>query len=679
MYVTNFGYTPLGQAHSGLAEMLLELALLFALCIAVVLCFHRIKLPPIVGFLITGAVVGPHSFGLIEQPELVENLAEIGVVVLLFTVGMELSVRELLRMRRSLVLGGGLQVLVTIALGATVASLGGMPPRTAILVGFVITLSSTAVIAKLLQDRGELGTSPGRLAMSICVAQDLAVVGIILAVPLLGSGGGSGAAEMPLWRVGSSLLYLGALFAGAWLIVPRVLDLVSRARSREVFVLTIFTLCLAGATLTAAMGLSLALGAFLVGLVLAESGYHHQATAEVEPFRDALSSLFFVSIGMLFDYHVILEHPWKVGMGLLAVIVGKALVVWVAARALSLPGWVGVRAGLLLAQVGEFSFVVIQVARSNQLELGAIEGVFLVVAVLSIALTPLLMVLGRRLTERAVPSVGGERSGPTRRKDHVVIVGFGPGGQAVAGALMAQSIPFVVIEMNAATVKAFKARGYPIFLGDSGREAVLKAAALEQARLLVLTVNDPGATRRTADLARRIAPDLHIVARTNYIGDVPVLRRLGVQEIVPQELETSIEIMVRVLRRYLVPDAEVGREVHRVRRGADMPGSAVRPHDRDDARLSEFIPGLSVEAFRVERDSAIAGFALQDSDLRRLSGCTVVAVRRQTDTDIAIRPDTVLTEGDVAVLLGPSHRIAEAGYLFATPRHVAEGEGPSHG
>ena len=650
-------------AQHGLDEILSDLALLFAVCVAIVVLFHRLKLPPIAGFLIAGALMGPNALGLVSQPELVEHLAEIGLVLLLFTVGMELSVQELFQLRRPMLVGGGIQVSLTILLGTAAAMFGGLAWGTAILLGFILTLSSTATVAKILQDRSELGTASGRLAMGICVAQDLAVVPMILVLPLLATSADQSAGDV-LATIGTSIVYLVVTVAAAWLVIPRVLDLVSKTRSREVFVLSIFTLCLAAASVTAAIGLSLALGAFFAGLIIASSGYRHQAASEVEPFRDALSSLFFVSIGMMFDYRLIQADPTTITIALVAVVLGKAGVVMLAARVLSLPTSVGIRTGLLVAQVGEFSFVVLQVARGNAFELGQIESAFLVVAVLSIAFTPLLMAGGRWLTRKIESDSKRETSGSSGgQRDHVVIVGFGPGGQAVATALKSQDIPFVVIEMNAATVRDFQARGYPIILGDSSREVILRTAGVTRARVLVLAVSDSGSTRQTADLARRLAPDIRIVARTNYIGEAPDLERLGVQEIVPQELETSIEVMVRVLRHFLVPDSEVGRQVRDVRRGVNLPDRALRPHD-DSARLTEFIPGLRMEIFRVEAGSAVAGLALRDSNLRRLSACTLVALRREGETDIGIRPETVLRAADIAVLLGPSDRISEAAAFF---------------
>lgn len=657
----------LAFADHSLDQTLLELSLLFALCIAVVVGFHRLRVPPIAGFLIAGALLGPKSFGMVQGEELVIQLAEIGVVVLLFTVGMELSLRDLFKLRRTLLLGGGLQIGLTLSLGAVGALVAGLPWGVAIFLGIVLTLSSTAAIAKLLQDRGELGSPTGRLAMSICVAQDLAVVPMILAIPLL-AGGGAADGDSPIWGVAKSFFYLSCMMVAAWFVVPRALDLVSRTRSREVFVLSIFTLCLAASVLTAEMGLSLALGAFLVGLIVSESGFHHQAAAEVEPFRDALSSLFFVSIGMLFDYRIILEQPLFVLVALVIVVVGKATVIMLAAKALGLPRWVGIRGGLLMAQVGEFSFVIIQVAKGQELGLAGIEQVFYVVAVLSIALTPLLMMIGRRLTQDAARTGEvREKENKDKRRDHVIIVGFGPAGQFLANALRDQFINFIAIEMNSSTVKRFKERDYPIFLGDSSREAVLHAAGIHHARILVLAVNDPEATKKTADLAKRLNPHVRIVARANYIGEAPELMRLGVHEVVPQELETAVEIMVRTLQHYLVPSDAVGREVARVRRSVAVDQRALRPHENDLQTLADHIPGLGVEVCKVEKGAAVAGFSLQDTDLRRTSGCTVVAIKRGTQTELVIRPDSMLEEGDVVVMIGPRSRVGEAVYLFQAP------------
>ena len=669
-------------AEHSLDQVLLGLAMLFALCVAVVVVFHRFKVPAMAGFLVAGALMGPHAFGLIDQVDLVKQLAEVGVVVLLFTVGMELSVPDLWRMRRAILVGGGLQVLLTIALGAVAAVLGGWSMGPSLFLGFLLALSSTAAVTKLLQQRGELGSPPGRLGLSVCVAQDLALVPMILCLPLL-AGDIKGRWLETLGDVGEALSYLMLMLGVAWFLVPRLLDLVSRTRSREVFILTVFTLCLGAALTTSFLGLSLALGAFLVGVILAASGYHHQAVSEVEPFRDTLSSLFFVSIGMLFDYRVILAEPWLVMGALAAVVLGKALMIWIVSRVLRLPSWVGLRTALLLAQVGEFSFVLVQLGRSQRggsFMTQEHENIFLAVAVMSIAITPFLYALGRRLTHSRTPLAGtgesGEAPHPATKglMDHTIIVGFGPVGQAVTRALRNLDVPYRVIEMNAATVKTYQEKGVDIFMGDATREAALHAARVRSAKMIVLTVPDPKATRRTVDLVKRLAPHVHVVARTTFLSEVPVLRRMGVHDIVPEELETAAEMMARALRHYLIPDDEMGVQVRAVRERSFGIFKTARPEKTESARIGEYVPGLAMEIFRVQKGSNVVGKSLLDSNLRKASGCTVVAVKRGDETNIAVRPDTVLEAEDIMVVLGPEGRMNDVALWCASPDRVVDGD-----
>lgn len=649
---------------ASLDPILIDLALLFGLSVAVIVGFHRLRLPPVVGFLVVGAVVGPRSLGLVSHQGLVDQLAEVGVVVLLFTVGMELSLQQLRVLRRSVLLGGSLQLVLSILFGAAVAWLAGLGTGQALFIGFLLALSSTAIVTKLLSDQGALRSPTGKLSVSILLAQDLAVVPMILLLPMLAGRDGSPLAL--IIDIAKSLVYLIVTTAAAFVAVPRILDLVSRTRSREAFVLTLITICLTVATVTAHLGMSLALGAFLAGMVIAGSDYRHQAASEVEPLRDALSGLFFVSIGMLFDPQLIVAKPLLVAVAFAAVILGKAAVLFVVAKILKMPTWVSLRASLLLAQVGEFSFVLVQVGRGQDLLPGSLEGIFLVVAVLSIATTPLLYAIARRLTGRRVV---GERETGSRSglQEHVVVVGYGPVGRTLARALRALDLPFLVIEMNAATVKEEKAKGVPIVFGDATRAVMLKSAGIERARLLVLAIPDTEAIRRTVSAALRLHPGLHIVARANFITEVQRLFELGVDEVVPQELETSVEVLARVLRYYLVPDDEVGRQVSAVRK-AHFDLSRVSPPPRADAQqLSDFVPGLGFKIFHAEAGATVAGQTLAQLDLRRSTGCSIIALKTGHRIEVALSGDTRIEVGDVVVLLGPESRLAGAAPLFRGP------------
>jgi monovalent cation:H+ antiporter-2, CPA2 family len=648
-----------------LEEALLELALLFALCVGVAVTFHRLRLPPIVGFLVAGVVVGPNAIGLVRHEEMVRHLAEVGIVVLLFAVGLEVPLGQIRRLRRTILLGGGVQVVGTVVLTAGVAFLLGIPWLAAVFLGFLLSLSSTAASTKILVDHGELAAPHGRLVLGINIAQDLAVVPMILLIPLLAGGDGGGS-------IGSSLTKLGILAAVvviARLLVQPLLKLVAKTRNRELFVLFLATWCLSLAVVTAHQGLSLALGAFLAGILLADSDYHSQAAAEIEPFRDAFASLFFVSIGMLFDWRAIADAPGTVAACLAAVIVGKAIIIVVAASLLGQPMWVRLRTALTLAQVGEFSFVLIQLGNRSQLLDRSAEKVFLVVAVLSIALTPLLYALGKRLAGQARELGDGGADKPRhgeQLRDHAIIVGYGPTGRTIVAGLQAAGVPCVVSEMNADTVKAEKAKGTPIVLSDCTRVSALQALGLERARLLVLAVNDAAATSRIAQLARQFAPETHVLVRSTYTAEAEGLRRAGAHDVVPQELEASVEMLVRTLRRFLIADDEIGRQVSDVRKKAGS--GRIAPHAPGEAaNVADFVPGIGFAIWRVQAGAACTGRTLAEAGVRRHTACSVVAVRRGSANLPAITPETELQEGDTVVVIGPQARLADAAAMFAQP------------
>ncbi len=656
-----------------LEQVLLELALLFALCVGVAVTFHRLRLPPIVGFLVAGVFVGPNAIGLVRHEEMVRELAEVGIVVLLFAVGLEVPLSQLARLRRVIGLGGGLQVLGTVGAATLVCWLLGVPIAAAVFLGFLLSLSSTAASTKILVDHGELSAPHGRLVLGINIAQDLAVVPMILLIPLLASGAaGSSASAL------GSLQNLGLLvvvIAVARLLVRPVMSLVCRTRSRELFVLFLATWCLGMAVVTAHLGLSLALGAFLAGILIADSDHHSQAAAEIEPFRDAFSSLFFVSIGMLFDWRAIAADPATVVLCVLAVVVGKAAIVMLAAWGLGQPFWVRLRAALTLAQVGEFSFVLVQLGQRSNLLASDAERVFIVTAVLSIAITPLLYAVGRRVANRARAAADhGRAVGDDRLRDHAIVIGYGPTGRTVVAGLGSLGIPVIVSEMNAATVRAEKQKGVPIVLGDATRVPVLKSLGIERAHMLVLAVNDTAATSRIAQLARQIAPHVHVLARAVYTAESDGLRRAGANDVVPQELEASVEMLVRVLRRFLVADDEIGRQVRQVRHAAGAGDRAARTVSTDAASIAEFVPGIGFRVWRVAPGAPCAGQPLATSGVRKTTGCSVVAVRRDGVNLPAITPDTVLQAGDTVVVLGPEPRLSDAGAMFVAPVTVATKE-----
>jgi len=666
-----------------LEQVLLELALLFALCVGVAVTFHRLRLPPIVGFLVAGVLVGPHAIALVQHEEMVRELAEVGIVVMLFAVGLEVPLRQLRRLRRAIVLGGFVQIAGTVLVTALICWAIGMSWPSAVFLGFLMSLSSTAASSKMLIDHGELSAPHGRTVLGIAVAQDLAVVPMVLLIPLLGSiesVPGVDLGTVSPTHVSASplaallnLAKLAGVVLLAKLLVKPLVTLVCATRNRELFVLFLATWCLGLAAVTAHLGMSLALGAFLAGILLADSDHHSQAVSEVEPFRDAFASLFFVSIGMLFDWRTIAESPGTVTAIVCAVVGGKALIIIGAAHLLGQPFWVRIRAALTLAQVGEFSFVLVQLGKRSNLLPESAEALFVVAAVVSIAATPLLYVFGRRVASRSRRSASLQSTQAVRvetesgREHAAIVIGYGPTGRAVAAGLKAAGISFVVAEMNAATVRSEKENGVPIVLADATRITVLNNLGLQKAQLVVLAINDSSATRRVAQLVSQHAPHAHILARASYNNDVAPLHRSGAHEVVPQELEASVEMLVRVLRRFLVADDEIGRQVRGVRAAAGGVDRASPVPPAEASEIADFVPGLGFAVRRVAEGSVVAGTSLKDAAVRRHTGCTVVAVRRGDKNLLMIDQDTVLAVGDTVVVIGPQLRLLDAAAMFAEP------------
>jgi CPA2 family monovalent cation:H+ antiporter-2 len=558
--------------------LLREIVVIFGLSIAILFICHRFAVPTIIGFLLTGAVAGPHGLALVRAVHEVEILAEIGVVLLLFTIGLEFSLADLLRIKRSVLIGGSLQVLLTILVIFALVRQAGTPPGTSIFIGFLVSLSSTAIVLKLLQERGEIDSPHGRTALAILIFQDVIIVPMILLTPLL-TGSTGDANVVFLFPLAKGLIIVLAVLVSAQRIVPWLLYQIAQTRSRELFLLSIVTMCSAVAWLTSSLGLSLALGAFLAGLIISESEYSHQALGNVIPFRDLFTSFFFVSVGMLLDVGFVLQQPLRIALMTLGVLILKTIMAGLATLLLGFPLRIVILTGLGLSQVGEFSFILSQTGLQYDLFAGDVYQFFLSVSVLTMAATPFIVALAPHIADRTsglpVPrklksglypisgmdDVGGE----LRLQDHLLIIGFGINGRNVAGAAKMAGIPHVIIEMNPDTVRQERSHGEPIHYGDATQEVVLEHAGIEKARVIAIVIADPAATRRIAVVARRLNPSIYMIARTRFVQEVEALYRLGADEVIPEEFETSVEIFARVLAQYEVPGYEIQRFVTEAR------------------------------------------------------------------------------------------------------------------
>ena len=650
-----------------------DLLILFGLGVAVVLLFHRAKVPPIVGFLITGVLCGPYGFGLISDPHEVESIAEIGVVLLLFTVGIEFSLKQLARIRNFLLVGGGLQVLLTIGTIYVVSRIAGEGTKVALFIGMLVALSSTAIVLRLLADRGELDGPAGQAVLGILIFQDLCVVPMVLFTPFL-TGVGAGAGDAIAVVIKALLFVAGAVVAARW-VVPRLLHYVVATRRREVFLLAIILLCLGTAWASARVGLSLALGAFIAGLVISESEYSHQALGEILPLREVFNSLFFISIGMLFDVRTVIGAPFTVFGAILVVIVVKTLITTGASIALGQSLRIAIVAGLALAQIGEFSFVLSKVGLSAGLLDVAHYQLFLAVAVGTMTITPVLLAVAPRIAaslEGVAPArFASGRAAPLAvhagepLTDHVVVVGYGVNGRNLARVLGRCGIPFIVIELNPQVVRTERERGRSIIYGDATRPEVLEHAGIRTARVVVVAISDAAGTRGTVDVARRLNPHVHLIVRSRYVHEMDPLFTLGTDEVIPEEFETSIEIFSRVLHRYLVPRDEIERQIRDIRRSGYEMFRTISAAHGPALGLQRFLTGLAFEVYRVEEGSAVLGREIAESGVRDRSGASILAIHRADGTMVFNpAPETPIEAEDLCLLLGTHEQISAASGLF---------------
>ncbi|OFV92717.1 MAG: hypothetical protein A3F68_06435 [Acidobacteria bacterium RIFCSPLOWO2_12_FULL_54_10] len=653
-------------------EFLRELIVIFALAVGVVVVFNHLRLPAIIGYLVAGALAGPHGFGLVQESEQVKVMAEIGVALLLFTIGMELSLSYLSRLKKLLFLGGGLQVGLTIVATAIVGLAFLFPIRQAIFLGMLVALSSTAIVLKLLAERGEMDSPQGETALAILIFQDLCVVPMTLLTPFL-SGETLLFSEVA-WVFGKALIVLALAVIAARYAVPWVLSQVVATRNREVFLLSIILLCVGTAYLTAETGLSLALGAFIAGLVISESEYSHQALGDILPFRHAFNGIFFVSIGMLFQSHTVFANPVFTILGVVALILGKAVIASGVVLLLGYPFRVAFLTGLGLGQIGEFSFVLATVGLASGIISDFQFQLFVGAAVLSMTATPFLWnwadPFTRGLTTRfhrwrnPFEKRLFTRVSTSKLRDHVIIVGFGVNGKNLARVMQRVEIPFIVVEMNPEIVRSEKKSGLPIIYGDAANREVLKKAGIARARLLVLAISDPTVTRHATDTARRFNPALHIIVRTRYVREMESLYALGANEVVPEEFETSIEIFSRVLKNFLVPRDVVESSIREIRQdGYDMFRTWRDAHRPVDA-IREFVRGVEIEIYRVEEGSPLIGHSLAEADLRNKTGAMVLAI--QTDSEMQPNPSSsfVFTVGSIVLMLGTPRQLVKTASLF---------------
>ncbi len=648
-----------------------DILVIFGLSILVLFVGHRLRIPPIVGFLLTGMIAGPHGFGAVTDITTVETLAEIGVILLLFTIGLEFSLKHLMEIRKSVLLGGSVQVVLTIAFVGGL-SLFTSEPKTALFIGFLIALSSTAIVLKIIQERAETSGPHGRTILGILIFQDIIVVPMMIVTPLLAGTDAQDGSRSPYLLIGLAALMVVFVIISARYVVPYILYQVAKTRDREFFLLSIVMICFAVAWLTAEVGLSLALGAFLAGLIISESEYSHQALGNILPFKDVFTSFFFVSIGMLLDAGFLLQEPVFILLITLAVIVIKLVAASIAAVTLRMSLPVAIRTGLGLAQVGEFSFVLSKTGLAYGLLDPFTYQVFLSVSVLSMVATPFLIAFAPKISDYISSILSdkdlktGIAEGFSREElhDHLVIIGFGITGRNLARVAKVIGIRYVIIELNADTVREELRNNENIMYGDATHDLVLQYVSIEHARVAVVAISDAVATRRIIERITHVAPNVHIIARTRFTKEVQTLYGLGAHEVIPEEFETAVEIFTRVMNKYLIPRKDVETFISEIRAdGYNMLRSPKLP-SADLSKLKMELPNVEISTVRISPGSFVVGKTLGEISLRQTFGINLLAIRR--DDQIITNPtaDVRVEENDIWMVLGETEIIASLIAVF---------------
>ena len=565
------------------SNLVLSLAILLAAALVGGMVAHRFRQPLILGYIIIGAAIGPYALGLVGDPALVESVATVGVALLMFTLGLEVSIGQLRQVGRVGLWGGMLQVIVMIGIGLGAGILiFDWPFTQAMVFGLCVSLSSTMVCLKVLLDRGELDSAHGRIMIAILILQDIAVVFLVIIVSLLGQEGDHWLSGLGMSLGKAALFVVATIIAGRW-VIPWLLGRVGGVEARELFVLTLIVLCLGAVLGTTLLGLSVIFGAFIIGLVLRESRFASQALAEVTPLRDVFATLFFVSLGMLLDLRFVLDNWGLVLMAVGVVSFVKVVVVFGIVRLFGYNVRVAAFTGLGLFQIGEFSFILAQSGVSMDVVSQDFYSLIVASAVITMLLTPFSLVLASRLYPRYarmrerrggfIPVEPEVETDVATARDTVLIAGYGRVGQNVAKGLEDAGVPYIVVELDPELVTDLRCQKVDCLYGDASNIHVLSQVDMSKVKTLVVTYPDPLAVRATIRAALRINPKLHVLARVHRGEDVRKIVSTGNVEVVNPEFEAGVELVKRVLSAEGWQEGDIEKSAERLRRQYSVAGT----------------------------------------------------------------------------------------------------------
>lgn len=649
-------------------EILKLLFIIFCFSTILIYLLNKLKIPSILGFLLSGFILGPFGLKLLKDVEKIKDIAEIGIVLLLFSVGIEFSKEMVISLKKKFIISGTSQFILTFFLVLLISLFFKVQINQGIIAGFLITLSSTAVIFKIMMERGEMDTPHGKVMASILLFQDLIVVPIMIILPILS--GERLNFKIFLFKILIGFGFVFFLYYALKNIFPKLFQEITKTKQREIFILSIISFCLAVAYLTHLSGLSVALGAFLAGLVVAQSEYSHQAMSDILPFKESFLGLFFVSIGALLNFNYLKENILKILFIILGIFLIKFFTGTISSIFSGTSFKYSIQAGLGLFQIGEFSFIIAHQSLKLNLIDEKFYQLFLISSILTIFFTPFVFkfysdISSKIISLKFIKKIlkyhrEMEMAGPLKLKDHIIIIGFGLNGKNLAFVLKNTKIPYVVLELNIDTVQEAQKKGEPIFYGDGSSIEVLKNLGIKEAKLLVVVISDPIAIRKIVSQARAQNPFIYIIARTRYLMEVEILKKLGANEVIPEEFETSIEIFSRVLERSGVPlnlilnyAEKIREESYQTLRNYSFPKKSI------DLGM-DFLGTIEIEKYKVLEKSKISDKTIKELNLRAETGTSILAVQRKEEIIQNPSPDFKIMEEDVLFLYGKREEINNA-------------------
>lgn len=636
------------------------LLILLTSSVLAVALFRALRLPAMLAYFAIGLVLGPHALGLIPDTEASHQIAEFGIVFLMFSIGLEFSLPMLYNMRHTLLGLGGAQVIISVLLAILLAKIAGLSWATAFVIGSALTMSSTAIVSKILMERVDLNSRHGRLSIGILLFQDIAVILILVLIPALGS-----SSEDLLPVLGTSLIkttiLLFILFKFGKLVINPWFGWVAQQRSRELFVLNVLMVTLLLAYATKQAGLSYALGAFIAGMLISETRYRYQVESDIASFRDILLGLFFIGVGMLLDLHEITQHIGLVVLLLITFIVFKATVIALLCRVFKYELGVGIRTGLILAQAGEFSFVILALAQEQSLIDAKTLQLMLATSLLSMIVAPFIIQYNGRIARKLVKSYTRNSSKMVDDieavgkdlHDHVIICGYGRSGQFLGRFLKEENIPFIALDIDPARVHDAATAGEHVMFGDAGRRVVLHAAGVERAKAMIISYADMRASMKVLHVMQEVYPNVPVVVRTLDDSNMDAFREAGATEVVPEVLEGSLMLASHALVLLGVP---LNRVVKRIRAFREERYKMFRGYFRgvtdSNQDVTEHRKMLRLHSVEINKTAYAKGLFISHINFLKFQVEVQFLRRPNMLEDITPRPDMRLNEGDVIVLLG---------------------------